>query len=126
MTQYVRRLEDIPGFSDIPLPGHQGIRATDKILIDPVTGSKNFMLMWVQLYPESGTEQHTHPVEQAYFVLSGVLNVKIAGEEYVVEKNSAVLIPANVKHEVSAKGKEPALFLVIFSPPIKELEARPH
>ena len=60
MIQYIRRLEDIPGFSDIPAPGHKNIKAVDKILLDPITGSKNFMLLWAQVEPGSGSELHTH------------------------------------------------------------------
>jgi len=37
-------LQDIPGFSDIPLPGHSTTRAINKVLIDPITGSQELML----------------------------------------------------------------------------------
>ena len=126
MTQYVRRLEDIPGFSNIPLAGHEQTKAVDKILIDPVVGSHNFMLMWTQLEPGSGAELHTHPVEQAYFVLSGALQVRIAGEDYPAERNSAVLIPSGVKHEAKVTGKEPTTLLMIFAPPVNDFASRPH
>ena len=60
MVQYIRKLEEIPGFSDIPLQGHGNTKVVDKILIDPVTGSRNFMLLWAKLEPGSGSEMHTH------------------------------------------------------------------
>lgn len=126
MVEYVRKLDDIPGFSEIPLPGHKETKVVDKILIDPVTGSKNFMLMWSRLEPESETGSHTHPVEQSFFVLSGALKVQIAGKEYTAERNSAILIPAEEKHQVTATGKDPAIFLVIFSPPLDTFASRPH
>jgi mannose-6-phosphate isomerase-like protein (cupin superfamily) len=126
MVQYVRRVEDVPGFSDIPAPGHEKTKAVDKILIDPVTCSHNFMLIWIQLEPESGTELHTHPVEQAYFILSGALKVHIAGEDYIAERNSAVLIPAGVEHKLMTKSKEPTTFLMVFAPPINGFASRPH
>ena len=126
MVEYIRKLDDVPGFSEIPLPGHKETKAVDKILIDPVTGSNNFMLMWSRLNPESGTESHIHPVEQSFFVLNGALKIHIAGKEYTAERNSAVLIPAGEKHQVTATGKDPAIFLVIFSPPLDAFASRPH
>ena len=126
MVQYIRRLEEIPGFSDIPVPGHEKIKVVDKILIDPVTGSRNLMVLWAKLEPESGAALHTHPVEQVYFVLSGALKVRIGGEEFLAEKNSAVLLPAGEEHEVTTQGKEPAVFLTIFAPPLGGFDSRPH
>ena len=126
MVQYLRKLADIPGFSEIPLPGHEETKTVNKVLIDPVTGSQNFMLVWAQLEAGSGAALHTHPVEQAFFILSGTLKVRIAGEEYIAEANSAVLIPPGVEHETMAEGKEPVVILGVFAPPMDSFASRPH
>ena len=101
MVQYIRRLEEIPGFSDIPAPGHKNIKVVDKILVDPVTGSQNFMLIWAKLEAGSGATLHTHPVEQAYFVLSGALKVRIGGKEFLAEKNSEFSCLHNLRLELA-------------------------
>ena len=84
------------------------------------------MLLWGQLEPESGAELHTHSKEQAFFVLSGTLKAHIAGEEHIVEANSAVLIPSGVEHYFVAEGKEPAIFLGIYATPVDDYAKRPH
>lgn len=126
MVQYVRNLEEVPAFSNIPLPGHENSKTVDKILIDPVTGSKNFMLLWCQDDPASGTEMHAHSVEQAYFVLSGEFRIRIGDQEYDARANSAVFIPAGVRHAIIDHGKEPAVMLLVFSPPISSFASSPH
>ena len=126
MVQYVRKLEEIPGFSNVPIPGHEKTKVVDKILIDPVTGSQNFMMLLAQLEGGSGAEVHTHPVEQAYFVLSGTLKVHIAGEDYIAERHTSVLIPPGVEHAIMTNGKEAATFLTIFAPPVNDFADRPH
>ncbi|MFH1169704.1 MAG: cupin domain-containing protein [Chloroflexota bacterium] len=125
MAEYLRRLDDIPGFSVVPLPGHDQTRAFDKILIDRVTGSSNFMLLWCRLAAGSGAESHTHPSEQGFYILSGTLKVTIAGEDYIAGPNSSVFVPAGVEHSTRAEGEEPAVFLGILSPPM-DFDNRPH
>lgn len=126
MTEYLRKLEDVPGFSNIPLPGHSTTRAINKILIDPVTGSKNMMLLWAKHEPGSISQTHTHSVDQAYYVLSGILKVNIDGKESIVKPNSSVFFPAGVKHGLEAMGNEPTTFLIIFAPPVDTFTDRPH
>ena len=128
MVQYLRKLEEVPGFSNIPLPGHEQAKtkAINKILIDPVTGSQNLMLLWAKHEPDSLSDMHAHPVEQAYYVLSGALKVRIAGQEFIANANSAVLLPAGVEHETVAHGQEPTTFLIVFAPPLDSFVSRPH
>ncbi len=126
MVQYLRKVDEVPGFSDIPLPGHEKAGAFDKILIDPVTGSKNFMMLWAKVEAGAGPKMHTHAVEQAYFVLTGALKVTIAGKEYIAKANTSILLPAGVEHALTPQGKEPATFLIIFAPPLDSFASRPH
>ena len=98
----------------------------DKILVDPITGSKNFMLLWSKLESGSGTELHTHSAEQAYFILRGRLQVRILGEEYNVGRGSAVYIPAGAEHSVTAEGKEAAVYVEVFAPPVEGYADKPH
>ena len=126
VLQYIRKLQDIPGFSDIPLPGHSISRTVNKVLIDPVTGSQKLMLLWAKHEPGSVTLPHTHDVEQAYYILSGKLKVTIEGQESVVEANSSILFPAGVEHGFVAQGTEPTSFLIVFAPPVDTFTHKPH
>ncbi len=126
MVNYLRRLVDVPAFSNIPLPGHAGSKVVNKILIDLVTGSQNFMLLWASAEPGSETALHTHPVEQAYFVLSGELLFRMAGVEHKVGSDTAVLIPSGMEHGLEIVSREAARVLTIFAPPLPEFASRPH
>lgn len=126
MVQYLRRLDDVPAFSNIPLPGHAGSKVVNKILIDPVTGSQSFMLLWASAEPGSETALHTHPVEQAYFVLSGELLLQMAGVEHKVDSNTAVLIPPGMEHGLLVVSRKAAKVLTIFAPPLPDFASRPH
>lgn len=126
MQQYIRKLQDIPGFSDIPLPGHSTTMTINKVLFDPVTGSQELMLLWAKHEPGSVTQPHTHNVEQAYYILSGKLKVTIAGQESVVEADTAVFFPPGIVHGFAVEGGEQARFLIVFAPPVDTFKDRPH
>jgi quercetin dioxygenase-like cupin family protein len=58
--------------------------------------------------------RHSHENEQVSYVVSGVLNFKIAGEEIVVRAGEVVQIPSWVEHEVHVL--EDSVAIDVFSP----------
>ena len=67
------------------------------------------------LPPGSEDPQGPHNQDELYYVLSGSAVIEVGGEQKPVSPNSAVFIPAHVKHKFFDIEEEMTL-LVIFSP----------
>ena len=76
---------------------------------------QNLMLSYVEIDPGSVVPEHSHPHEQAGYVLSGSVRFTIGGETRVLRAGDMFLIPPNVPHTVSAVDG-PARVLDVFSP----------
>ena len=64
--------------------------------------------------PGQSTVMHSHPrEEEAIFVLEGVANMSIAGEEVVVPAGSIVKFPHNVPHDVRNLGTERCVIMFL-------------
>jgi quercetin dioxygenase-like cupin family protein len=64
--------------------------------------------------PGQSTVMHSHPrEEEAIFVLEGVANMNIAGEEVVVPAGSIVKFPHNVPHDVRNLGAERCVIMFL-------------
>jgi mannose-6-phosphate isomerase-like protein (cupin superfamily) len=57
-----------------------------------------------------------HCEEEAWYVLTGVLTFRIAGKTVEARPDTFVLVPRETVHGFGNAGKEPASFLVLFSP----------
>src|SRR5215218_3588054 len=47
-----------------------------------------------------GAEEHSHPHEQIFLVLSGKAKMTIAGEPTIMQRGQVALIPPNVPHQL--------------------------
>lgn len=64
--------------------------------------------------PGQSTVMHSHPrEEEAIFVLEGVANMSIGGEEVVVPAGSIVKFPARVPHDVRNLGAERCVIMFL-------------
>lgn len=63
----------------------------------------------------SKVEVHTHPNEQASYVVEGKLKITIRGEEIVIQKGDSYFVPPNVEHSQFAL--ERTVTVDTFSPP---------
>jgi mannose-6-phosphate isomerase-like protein (cupin superfamily) len=59
---------------------------------------------------------HTHVVDQLFYILSGTMNLEIAGKEYVAGPGTLVVFPAGVPHRNWNGGNEPTIHLAFNSP----------
>ncbi len=67
--------------------------------------------------PGAWIEPHIHHAEEeAWYVLSGELTFRIAGQSVLAPSSSFVLVPRGIVHSFGNDGNEPARFLQIFSP----------
>lgn len=87
MGDYYHDVEKIPGH-EVPvgqlrmLSGQQG------------------SVFWVTTAPGTETPEHSHPMEQTSWLLSGSMDVKIGDDERRrLEPGTAVLIPGGVRHQ---------------------------
>lgn len=78
-----------------------------------VFGEKSLMIE-VKLEKGRGLSPHTHPEEQAGYLISGQLTFTIGGEEYELHPGDSYCIPGGLEHSVLAG--EDSVFAEVFSP----------
>jgi len=84
-----------------------------------IASGEKLMLSLVTLEPNAVVPTHSHPHEQMGLLVSGTMELTIAGETRIVSGNGMYLVSGGVPH--SAKGgPEGALALDAFSPPREE------
>ncbi|MBN2414133.1 cupin domain-containing protein [candidate division KSB1 bacterium] len=83
-----------------------------QVLIGPDQGP-NFAMRRFIIGPGGEMPFHTNSVEHEQFVLNGSALVKIGDENFTVQKNDVVFIPANVPHSYKTLGDEAFEFLCV-------------
>lgn len=63
-----------------------------------------------------GAELHTHPFEQAYYILKGKALVTIGKDQYKVKPGDSMVFPPNVEHAIKNIGKTPMWLIAVNSP----------
>lgn len=109
----VRRV-DPEGFRQTRLAGFSNFPLASR-----ATGFEYGSIRIDQMAPNSAAiGMHIHRFDQFYFILDGRLDVSVAGEEYVAEKHSLVVLPAGVPHHQwnSSAAEERHLTLVLPEP----------
>jgi len=80
------------------------------------TGGK-YCLLEVGLAPGMSVPRHTHTREdEAYFVLSGELEVIIGREVFVLAAGDTLMAPRDIPHELRNSGSAENHYLLMFSP----------
>lgn len=77
---------------------------------------QNTMVCWLELKPGCVVPEHNHESEQVSYVVEGTLRFRVAGEEFLVEAGSALLIPPHTPHSAEVVGEGTVIDLDIFSP----------
>lgn len=76
-----------------------------------------FCLLEVSLAPGIGVPRHTHTREdESYYVISGELEVTVAGESFVLKAGDSLMAPRNIPHEIRNSGDVENHYLLVFSP----------
>jgi len=74
-------------------------------------------LAHVTIPPGKSSPKHTHhETEESYFILEGMGEMVIDGEEYHLHPGQAVLIEPGDVHQIWNRGKEDLVFLAICGP----------
>jgi len=75
-----------------------------------------FMMVMNTLEPGMEINPHSHPFEQAVYIVQGKVRFHIGGEVFEGGPGSVIRIPANIEHYAEPFGDEPVLNLDIFAP----------
>ncbi|HDI46806.1 MAG TPA: cupin domain-containing protein [Candidatus Methanomethylia archaeon] len=113
MAKYVVSIDETRTF--VP-PGH--VKCTTRALLEEANvGCKNFSMFRSEFDVGGIAEPHTHPFEQAYYVLRGEGIITIGDQEFKVKEGDSVYCPPNISHAVKNTGNEPLWLLVVNAPP---------
>jgi quercetin dioxygenase-like cupin family protein len=61
--------------------------------------------------------EHNHEHEEVGYPVEGALTIVVDGEEHMVETGEVYRVPSDVPHALGNAGDEPAVGIMIFSPP---------
>ncbi|MCV3272426.1 cupin domain-containing protein [Roseobacter sp. WL0113] len=68
--------------------------------------------------PGTAEQRHRHArARQLFFVLSGLLEMELAGTVFEIGAEQALEVPPGAPHQARNPGRDPVRFLVISSPP---------
>jgi mannose-6-phosphate isomerase-like protein (cupin superfamily) len=98
-----------------------------RFMIDnEIAGAESFALFVNQIDAgaRDGGGLHTHESEHGFYILRGRARFRIGDEDFVVEAESSVFIPANVPHMVTNDGDQVLEYVVIYSPQGPERQQR--
>lgn len=87
-------------------------------LLDRDSGAEKCSVVCIKTPPGAGSESglHTHPFEQVFYILSGTMELEIAGGQYRAETGSVVVLPQGVPHRNWNAGSEPSMHLSFMTP----------
>lgn len=84
-----------------------------------VASGERIMFSLVTLGPNAVVPEHAHPHEQMGMMVSGTMELTVAGETRALSGNAIYLVPGGVPHKAVA-GPDGATALDAFSPPREE------
>ena len=80
---------------------------TRRILFSPSrTGNSHLRLVWLTGEYGDLSPVHTHPGEEALFVLQGEITMTIDGRDYIVGPNEGIVVPPKTEHPFLVTSKE--------------------
>ena len=84
--------------------------------LSQLISGERLMLSWLQMQQGAVVPEHSHPHEQAGFVVEGRIRFRIGDEERLLLPGHAFVVPSGTLHAVEVV-EGPARVLDIFSPP---------
>lgn len=86
------------------------------VLLGPADGSVHMELAISELRPGGRIQQHIHPFEESFFLLSGSVVLSLAGQTYRLRQNDFGFAPIGIAHSWHNAGSEPARWLRVRAP----------
>ena len=108
--EYLRKVD----FSKLTANGERVVQS----LLNQQSGATSCSVDFIRTPPGHGSPagMHTHVVDQLFYILSGRMNLDIAGKTYVAEPGTLVVFPASVPHRNWNDGTEATIHLAFNSP----------
>ena len=100
--------------------GHGGTILAGRAL--PAGMKAPFDDAWGYLEGKSMMEEHAHPTDEVYFVLSGKGYVHIGNERYAVLPGDIIEIPPNIMHTMECEESDTLLWVALWWDPIENKE----
>ncbi|MFQ5710142.1 MAG: cupin domain-containing protein [Candidatus Geothermarchaeales archaeon] len=72
-----------------------------------LTGNKHIKFAYVSMDPGTVSPPHRHIGDEAIYTLSGIGECRLEGKTYLLEKDTAFVIPPGKTHPVKVVSKEP-------------------
>ena len=101
------------------LPSDESFSHGTKYGVSDALGSANQSVSVIRFDPgEAGPlSYHADPVEELYFVVEGALEIQLDDEVFTAEEGTTVLIRPGVAHRPRNGTDDPAVLLVVQTPP---------
>ena len=97
---------------------YEGLRAVDEFLTSNMAGRLQVILSTIEPGGGTGAEPYTHDSdEECVVVLSGVLDLWVGDEHYVLREGDAITYPSRLPHWNVNHGDRPATVLFCLTPP---------
>ena len=97
---------------------YPGLGAVDEFLTSNLAGRLQVIMSTIDAGGGTGPEPYTHDSdEEVVVVLSGVLDLWVADEHYVLREGDAITFPSRLPHWNTNHGDEPVTVLFCLTPP---------
>jgi len=97
---------------------YPGLKSVDEFLTSNMAGRLQVILSTIEPGGGTGAEPYTHDSdEEVVVVISGVLDLWVADEHYVLREGDAITFPSRLPHWNVNHGDAPATILFCLTPP---------
>jgi transcriptional regulator with XRE-family HTH domain len=97
---------------------YPGLKAVDEFLTTNLAGRLQVIISTIEPGGGTGAEPYTHDSdEEVVVVLSGVLDLWVADEHYVLREGDAITFPSRLPHWNANHGDQPVSVLFCVTPP---------
>ena len=93
-------------------------RRYEQNLIDATNGGMDTMVRYVATPPGEGSPAglHVHDFDQLFYIVAGVMNIEIDGDEFVAEPGNLVVFRQGIPHRNWNAGEVETIHLAINTP----------
>lgn len=87
-----------------------------KMMVDGSLGAQHLQMFIVEFAPGGTAALHDHPLEEAYFILSGEVVAEIEGKDYLLTPGSVAWASVGAAHAFRNEGRVPVRWLEVQAP----------
>lgn len=103
--------------SHASLDDEETLEVVDSAFLTRLASGERMSVQHTRIESGATVDEHSHPHEQAVYVIRGEQTVTAGGETFVAGPGDSYVLPGGVSHGAENRGEEPALAVEVFSPP---------